>query len=781
MNNIHSRVRLGELSGLTMGRGNWTLSLALISGVLLAHQFSSLPPDWLVFSVILPALFLLFWRPGRWIGVFLLAACWTLWNFALQLDDRLEASLAGKTVVVDGMVAGLPDEYPDYIRFRFEPVQSATDPSLPGSLLVYWYRDRPQVLAGQRWRLELRLSPPWGRVNFQGSDRERWLFSQKIGALGTVRSGDLLQPASWAAYPLQMTRSLVREKIRALVIDDRARGVVQALSIADRNGLSFSDRQLMVATGTSHLLAISGLHIGLAAVGGTWLARLAFALLRFPPYLVPGFRAALASGLLVALAYAALAGWGVSTQRAVIMIAVAVTTLLFSRAVNPLRAYILALSAVLVIDPLAPLGAGFWFSFLAVAVLMLLFIPRTGRLAWWKTILLAQAGVMFAMLPASIHWFQLFSPVGFLANMVAIPWVSLTIVPLTLTGVTLMLVSDGLATLVLGMAAQASLTLLAFLEFAAQLQGSLPLFPAPGVVPLLIASLGGILMLMPAALHLRWLGPFLMLPLFFPPGLRTESGSLLIEALDVGQGTSVLLSTPEHTLLYDSGPGDGDGHDLVNSVITPALISLGRGAPERIVISHGDLDHAGGIKSLERRYPDAQWNVNLSVQPQAYGRCLAGLHWNWDEFDFEVLHPSSGLPYLGNDSSCVLSVRGKPGSVLLTGDISMAVEKRLSSTSLDPYRVLLVPHHGSSGSSGSEFIAGVQAQIAIATTGLGNRFGFPREDVKQRYSAAGVKFWSSGDCGALRILMTGDGMIHASSARRQRNRIWRWPAADECP
>jgi len=303
----------------------------------------------------------------------------------------------------------------------------------------------------------------------------------------------------------------------------------------------------------------------------------------------------------------------------------------------------------------------------------------------------------------------------------------------------------------------------------------------PAIPVLLLATAGGLLMLLPRGLSLRWLGPFLILPLILPPSARTGSGSLLLEVLDAGQGTAVLLSTSQRTLLYDSGPGDGDQQNLVGPVIGPALARLGRSAPERIVISHGDLDHAGGIRSLALRYPGAQWNANLPEQTRSYPECRSGLAWTWDEFEFEALHPSSGLPYLGNDSSCVLSVSGRTGSVLLAGDISSAVENRLEKAQLGEHRVLVVPHHGSLTSSSEEFITTVRPEVAIATAGLGNRFGFPREEISRRYTNAGTKFWSTGDCGALRIHIASDGLIHSSSARRQRNRIWRWPAAKQCP
>ncbi len=484
----------------------------------------------------------------------ILACCWTLWQFEQELEDRLDPSLSGKVRAVSGVVSSIPEVYPDYARFRFDPLPDGDQPELPGRLLVYWYRDFPGMSVGENWRLEMLLKPPWGRVNFQGGDRERWLFSEGIGGLGTVRTGEFLSADAPNRHFVQQARSFVREKISSLIDDERVRGVVQALAIADRSGMAFADRQLLSSTGTSHLLAISGLHVGLAAVGGAWLARISMLLTPVTVAARWGFSASLAGALFAALAYATLADWGVSTQRAVLMLAVAAVALAFNRAVHPARAWVLALAVVLAVDPLAPLGSGSWFSFLAVAVLLALFVPRNSRISWWKTALLAQAGIMVTMLPLTIYWFQYFSPVAFLANLGAIPWVSLVVVPLTLAGVALLPVSMAVAGLLLKLAGQAASVLFLYLEFLDGLLGPVPILPAPGIWTVVLAMLGGMAFLLPAGIPGRWIGIFLILPLFLPPGPRTERGALLIEALDAGLGLAVLVSTEHHTLLFDSGP-----------------------------------------------------------------------------------------------------------------------------------------------------------------------------------------------------------------------------------
>ena len=587
---------------------------------------------------------------------------------------------------------------------------------------------------------------------------------------------------SWLLSDIDSYNERVNEKkISLLVGNERERVVVQALAIADRSGMAFTDRQLFSSTGTAHLMAISGLHVGLAAIGGAWLARISTLLLPAALLVRWGFAASLAGAFIAALTYASLAGWGVSTQRAVLMLTVAALALTLFRSVHPMKVWLLALAVVLSVDPLAPLGSGSWFSFCAVAVLIMIFAPRNEQIPWWKTAVLAQAGVMVTLLPVTVLWFQFFSPVALLANLGAIPWVSLVVVPLTLAGIALLPVSIDLAGLLLQLAGKASSVLFIYLELLSDLQGPVFLLPAPSLLMVLLAILGGMLLILPAGIPGRWIGIFLILPLFLPPGSRTERGSLLIEALDAGQGMAVLLSTEHHTLLYDSGPGDGVDQNLVASVLAPALAGLGRRAPEQIIISHGDLDHAGGLAALVKRFPEAELHANLPDQHGTIEPCHSGLEWQHDGFEFRVLHPSAAFPYRGNDSSCVLSIRGAGASVLFTGDISSAIESRLIGNMLLAHQVLFVPHHGSKTSSSREFIDVVSSEVSIATASLGNRFGFPRHEVRKRYIDAGLRLWSTGECGAVRIQVSPNGEITAESARRKRNRIWRWPAAADCP
>jgi competence protein ComEC len=753
--------------------------LAIVIGCLAAPLFRTLPdPTTLVALAVLSLVACAGWLT-RPLGVAGLALCLALLQYAERAGDRLSGAHARTVVPVSGTVTSVPARYPGLLRFRFEPDTAQIEFELPTAIRVSWYYESgvaPEVAPGQRWVLELRLQPPWGAVNFRGADPERWLFANGIGALGTVRSARRLDGEASGLAVVHGLRERVARAIDRNLPPDAGPGVVRALAIADRSGLEESTRQLLVDTGTAHLLAISGLHVGLAAAAGFWLLRLLLAPIRTFRHGRRLMLATSAGGLLAAFAYAVLADLGISTLRAVVMVAVVMLALVSARALHPAAALLRAAAAVLLVDPFAPLGAGFWFSFGAVAALLAFFAPRTSAGgAGWRPVW-AQAAVTLTLLPISAAWFGLTSALALPANLLAIPWVSFLVVPPVLAGIAALPLSDALATVFWRIGGEAAVALLWLLGRIAAV-GPAPLgLNAPGTVRLALALVGAFVLLLPAALRWKWLALFLLVPLVLPVRFVQDDHVIVFEVLDSGQGTAALLHTASGSLVYDSGPGDGAWRNLVRPVILPAF---GAGAPERIVISHGDLDHAGGLRSLARRFPDA--DIRLNAAETAARPCIADWSWTWGATEFRALHPSPGLPYLGNDSSCVLSVTGPAGRILLPGDVSHPIERRLLAEGLSRHDVLLAPHHGSDSSSGAQFLARVRPRLAIATAALGNRFDFPRAAVRERYRAAGIRLLTTGECGAIRVSLRDGEVERVTSARRERGRIWRWPAAAGCP
>jgi competence protein ComEC len=349
---------------------------------------------------------LLFQRSSLLLGV-CLGLAWASLVLQHRLADRLDPALNGSTLLIEGRVLGLPEHGPEFTRFRFQALAGPQATKLPSQLLTYWYRDAPPLQPGETWRLELRLRPPWGPVNFQGGDRERWLFAEGIGGLATVRSGTRLQAAHWLRSGWDGWRQAARSHIDLAVADGRNRSIVSALAIADSSGMSPQDRTILAVTGTAHLMAISGLNISLAAWFGFWFARLLFLALPLRWAAGRAYALALAVGLVLAVLYAGLAGFGTATLRALLMLATGTLVLLRRRQVHPGQALLLALAGVLVVDPPALLGAGFWLSFSAVGVLIFLFAGGGAtRPGHWRGLLQAQSAIMLVLLPLSAWWFQ---------------------------------------------------------------------------------------------------------------------------------------------------------------------------------------------------------------------------------------------------------------------------------------------------------------------------------------------------------------------------------------
>lgn len=758
--------------------GMWAVPLALSAAVLLCPLLPVLPDSLFSTSIFLSAFCLLPVKRLRWVALFLLALCWCLFHYQERLNDRLDPSLSGTVRKVQGTVTTTPRALGDSLRFNFHPLEGQ---GLPKTLVVSWYRDWPDIRIGQQWRLEMRLKPPWGNINFAGPDKERWLFAQGIGATGSVQDGTLLVNPQNSGYPAQDLRAYVGRAVSRLLGGTREAAVVLALATADRSGLSREDRRLLRVTGTSHLLAISGLHVGLAAAGGILLSRTLLWLLPLVRLGLAPFYISLLAGLATAAGYSILANLGVSTVRALMMLAAVTVALCLSRAIHPLRSFSVALAAVLLVDPFAPLGAGFWFSFLAVFALLFVFQPRYAMLSWWKTPLHAQAAVVLFLLPAGAAWFNGFSLSGFAANLVAIPWVSFLVVPPVLAGIITLALPDPVSGTFWTLAGITISLLFRFLEWLGNLQPHLQGVKSLPIPVLASACLGALLLMLPRGLTVRWIGPFLILPLFLPVANTVPAGALRVDALDVGQGNAIAVSTRSHLLLYDTGPGDGKGLDQFESAIVPFLSDLGGDVPDQVMISHGDLDHAGGLHSVRQRFPAVPVSGSFPVHDPDIRPCLRGDNWNWDGLSFRVLHPNRGLPYLRNNSSCVLAVGNARASVLLSGDIEDYVEKRLVLESLQTHRILIVPHHGSSSSSSETFIDSVRPELAVASAALGNRFGFPRGPVRRVYEKRGIALISTGECGGIRLLVEPGVELQASSARLERRRIWRWPAAASCP
>lgn len=778
-----------------MQGGLLKLWVLLIMGAVSPFLFSSTLPSGFAFVLLLLTIVCGFrLAPGlRIFCLFPLFFLITTLTINHRISQRLPFSASKTSHEVSGLIASLPVSNDNGVRFLFLPGKQ--EKGLPSKVYVNWYKQRhglegskpvlPNIRAGEYWRLQLVMRAPRGRINFHGQDVERWYFSQGIGAVAYVQEGNNVRLSGPAWYNLQHWRELVLDKLTEKAAGKPAFRILVALAIADRRGLTDRDREILSATGTGHLLAISGLHIGLAAVLGFYLGKLVLTVLgaglkqRFAiqlPWLV---------AWIAAFFYAALSGFGVSTQRALIMLTVATVVMLCRRVVHPFHAWLIAMALVLVADPFAPLRAGFWFSFIAVAVLLMIFTPRQGYMPTWRRVLLAQLSISLVMAPLGMYWFQQASLPGLLANIVAIPIVSFLVVPLVLLALALLWLPGPLAAWLFTLAAYCAHWLMLFLDFLSGLQ---PLgFSStrlPGFMACVLAMLGAAIFMLPRGAPGRYAGLLLMLPLLIPMSDSPGRTQAQVDFLDVGQGLSILLTTPDYQMLYDTGPGNGlageAGMDMVAGTIQPMIKASGR-KPDLVVASHADLDHAGGLERLRVLYPGTSYLASLPVARAGIKACRAPAQWAAGGLSFRILHPSKGLPYLGNNSSCVISVNGPGLSLLLGGDVSQVVEKRLVNSGLEQHAIMTAPHHGSSTSSSQLLIDTVRPAWVLISSAAGNRFGFPRTDVLERYASAHIPVLNTALCGGIRITTDAMGSISVKSARVSRKAIWRWPAVRDCP
>jgi competence protein ComEC len=726
-------------------------------------------------------LFLFFLRP-RVLLVPLAFAAGFFWAAAMahvRMADWLAPELEGRDLEVVGVVAGLPAVSERAMRFEFN-VESAAQP-LPRKLLLSWHRtpwteDGPALLEesvhpGERWLLTVRLRRPHGHLNPHGFDYEAWLLERGIGATGYVRQrGERRRLGSRSGFfdLIEKAREAVRDRFAARLGATPAAGILAALAVGDQRAISAEEWRLFNRTGVTHLMSISGLHVTLVSGLAAWLVALGWRRVPAATLRLPARKAAAAAAIAAALGYTLLAGFAVPAQRTFYMVSVVALALWAGRIASPSRTLALALALVVAADPWAPLAAGMWLSFGAVALIFYV-AGNEPRLAQWARM---QWAITVGLAPAALLLFGQISLAGPLANAVAIPVVSAVVTPLALLAVISPL------EFFLQIAAWLVEWLLWFLEWCAALPGALWQQQVAPLWAALVALGGAAWMLAPRGVPWRAGGLALMAPAFALAPPAPAAGEAWITALDVGQGLAVLVRTASHTLLYDAGPAYGPEADSGGRIVLPLLRGAGIASLDLLVVSHEDLDHLGGaltvletleVHALASSLPRGHPIHSLVAAP---ARCVAGTRWEWDGVRFEFLHPPSGWENVRrNNQSCVLRVEAGGAAMLLTGDIERLAEGALMGTAVKA-DVLLVPHHGSRTSSSEDFIAAVAPRWAVVPAGYRNRFGHPAHDVVERYRRAGVSVLRTDLDGAVSIALR-RGSVEVAGERALRARYWR--------
>jgi competence protein ComEC len=708
-----------------------------------------------------------------------------------RLADSLPPEWEGRDIELAGVVATLPQATESNVRFEFDVERMITPEAIvPAHIVLSWWgsstRDGkpatlPDLEPGQRWQLTVRLRRPRGTANPHGFDYEAWLLERNLRATGYVRARpgnlQLTRMVHEPKYWVERVRSLVRARIQAALRDASYGGVIAALAVGDQRAIPPDQWQTFTRTGVNHLMSISGLHVTMvsglvfALVYGLWrrIPRLALAL--------PALRAAVLAALAAAFLYALLAGYAVPAQRTVYMLAVVAAALWLGIVESASVVLCAALLVVVLLDPWAVLAPGFWLSFGAVAVIMYVTVGRIGREHWLASWARVQIAVTLALIPVLLAMFQQVSVVSPLANAIAIPVVSLIVVPLTLIGSALPF------DFVLGLAHLVMAWCMVMLEWMSALPDAVWQQHAPPGWTVVVAVAALALLLAPRGLPGRWLGVVGLLPLFVVAPATLRAGEVEIAVLDVGQGVSALVRTASRALLYDTGPRFGPGADSGNRIIVPYLRAAGVERLDGLIVSHDDDDHWGGAASVLQALP-VGWLLTslpdfdpLVVQAGPALRCEAGQRWDWDGVHFEVLHPGGGSyadpAVRDNDRSCVLKIEMPGGSVLLPADIERRSEVELLRRGRERLQadVLLAPHQGSRTSSTPEFVRAVSPRIVVFPVGYRNRFGHPHRDVVQRYREIGTRIYRTDRDGAVLIAIR-DGLITVVPYRALYRRYW---------
>jgi competence protein ComEC len=713
---------------------------------------------------------------------FLCGFFWALVQANWSLSSQLPKHLERIDLLAEGTIVSLPERQERGTRFlfRIDSLSLKGEAVLsPGLVRLAWYGGVPRLIAGQRWRLQVRMKRPHGFMNGSGFDYEGWLFRNGIRATGYVRQSKSNRLLGEEGFPVSLQRW--RQELRNLIyrrLPQQQAALVTALTIGDRSGLEREDWDRLARTGTSHLFAISGLHIGIVA-GLSYLLLLR-AWRRFPPLTLhfPAQHAGAVGALISATGYAALAGFGLPTQRALIMLLVFFGAQLLRRTQRPFHSLLLAVAAVVLLQPCAVLSAGFWLSFGAVGVILYGMTGRIknsglywkwGRVQWFVTLGLA---------PVLLAWQLQVSLAAPLVNLIAVPLFSFVIVPLALLGTMLSVIWETGGQPVLhaaGWSLETCLQLLGPLSDIPRIAWSRP---APSSWVWFPAAVAVLVLLMPRGIPGRWLGLLFISPLLLSQPTTPPSGTVWVTLLDVGDGQAAVIRTARHTLLYDVGPRFSSGFDAGGAVVMPYLERAGIDAVDRIILSNGDTDHRGGLESV---LASIRVESLISGEPdripaaQPVTHCAQVGSWRWDGVEFEIIHPGPERVWRGNNASCVLRISNNAGSILLPGDIEKGAERyRVSRRAeLLDSDVVIAPHHGSNTSSSAGFVGAVSPRYVLVSTGYRNRYGFPKERVVRRWQKAGAEIITTAENGAIEMRLRGDGTL--SPPRRFRllyRRYW---------
>lgn len=743
-------------------------ALAFVCGDLLLQQFSQLPP---YSALLILSTFAAIMARLRYTVLlfFCLGFLFTSVFAHYQLNQRLSPDLENIPLIVLGEISNLPQQNSQRASFEFS-VKKSTQ-KLPEKLKLNWYQPTAILHAGEIWQFSVKLKRPHANFNLGGMDYERWLFTQSIGATGTITKVKpiFIEPAGFSFNALRQT---ISDKLTQLYDDTINTALLRALTVGDDNGLTSKNWQTFQKTGVTHLIVISGSHIALVA-GLVYFLTLklwtSLGILKVSPP-----KAAALASLLTAIFYASLAGYVIPTKRAVIMLALVALASFYQRQFSHQQSFALAVLGMLIFNPTMLLSIGFWLSFLAVALILFRVAGRLKSPSNWKNAADIQLTVSLGLSPLLLFFFNQTSLIAPLVNFIAVPIVEIVVVPLALVQIPLMWLCPYLADKVFGVLDFILHWVMYGLELAEKFSHAVFDLPQPSVFALLLSSLGIIWLFAPRGIPARFLGIILNFPLLFPLLPALEKGEAIVTVLDVGQGLAISVQTKNHQLLYDTGARFQNGGDMGKNVILPFFRYHGIQNLDTLIISHGDNDHSGGAYSVLSEMDNAQILTSAPEKliPYQTTRCERGQNWKWDNVNFEILSPAK-ISEKDNDNSCVLKIETGQNAILLTGDIEAVAENWLVENMPQKLqaKVLVAPHHGSKTSSTFAFLNFIKPETVLISAGYQNQFHHPSKEVVARYVEIHAPALNTANDGALTVHLKPDD-LKIESLRAVAGKYW---------
>lgn len=681
---------------------------------------------------------------------FFSAICWACLHQHFLADQGMPQTDVIAQANLRGVVNSIPKTDASKAQFQFSIYQLNDQPA-SATILMACYDHCPDFKVGQVWQLQAKLKKPKNLGNPGHFDYQGNLYARHVTWTGYLKRGDnkLLNEVDSHSSIITL-REKLSETLGQVIPNKNSRGIVEALTLGITSNIDRSLWDLFRRTGTTHLMVISGAHISLVAGFAYWIFRRLWSLSFRLCLYCPAVKAAGLVAVVVVFGYALLAGFAVPAQRALIACFFLMLGHFFNRRFTGWQSWRYALLAVLVYEPHAVLLPGFYLSFMAVATLIA--SSQRIRYAGIKKTLCLQLACLFGLMPFTLYWFSYGAVDGFVANLVAIPIVGYVLVPLSLVSVLLTsIVALPWLTIPVDLCIK---ILLGYLEWVDKLSLVNISFSLHQMASVLAMLLGAMLLFF---LPIRLFYPAaitLLVAALFPgyPSIKTKEAQ--IDVLDVGQGLSVIVRTANHTLVYDTGMKFYQGNDMAQMAIIPYLETQGIRALDMVVISHPDLDHRGGLPSLEDKYHINELLVDNVAFYHRGKNCHQFPDWEWDGISFRFL-PIRQIFRDKNNSSCVLQISNQAGKVLLPGDIEKYAEnylvgaygKELASD------VLVVAHHGSKTSSTPGFIKQVAPQYSIISAGLDNRYHFPHQQTIATLTKANSNILNTMTCGMTTILL----------------------------